>query len=143
MSDLEKILNDDLLKCEIVNSAVVLISSNGRTTIHFPLPKYTRIQASLKYQTFLKLTSLKRTTISTEIMATVSCLTKTPHDNVGNHYEPFKNRIMAKKVYALYRTDNWHTYDSRELLVLAGSIRRCCKVAKDIDTYTLNESLIS
>ena len=105
-------------------------------------------------------------------MATVSCLTKTPHDNVGNHYEPFKNRIMAKKVYALYRTDNWHTYDSRELLVLAGSIRRCCKVAKDdgatkeqiedlrsyrhqsqctngtdyeydIDTYTLNESLIS
>lgn len=78
---------------------------------------------------------------------------------------------MAKKVYALYRTDNWHTYDSRELLVLAGSIRRCCKVAKDdgatkeqiedlcsyrhqsqcnesdyeydIDEYTLNESLIS
>ena len=38
---------------------------------------------------------------------------------------------MAKKIYALYRTDNWHTYDSRELLVLAGSIRRCCKVAKD------------
>lgn len=38
---------------------------------------------------------------------------------------------MAKKVYALYRTDNWHTYDSRELLVVAGSIRRCCKVAKD------------
>lgn len=105
-------------------------------------------------------------------MATVSCLAKTPHDNVGNHYEPFKNRIMAKKIYALYRTDNWHTYDSRELLVVAGSIRRCCKVAKDdgatkeqiedlrgyrhqsqctdgtdyeydIDTYTLNESLIS
>ena len=99
-------------------------------------------------------------------------LAKTPHDNVGNHYEPFKNRIMAKKIYALYRTDNWHTYGSRELLVVAGSIRRCCKVAKDdgatkeqiedlrgyrhqsqctdgtdyeydIDTYTLNESLIS
>ena len=79
---------------------------------------------------------------------------------------------MAKKVYALYRTDNWLTYASRELLVVAGSIRRCCKVAKDdgatkkqveglrgyyhqsqctngtdheydIDTYTLNESLIS
>lgn len=79
---------------------------------------------------------------------------------------------MAKKVYALYRTDNWHTYASRELLVVAGSIRRCCKVAKDdgatkkqieglrgyhhqsqcsndtdceydIETYTLNESLIS
>ena len=78
---------------------------------------------------------------------------------------------MAKKVYALYRTDNWHTYASRELLVVAGSIRRCCKVAKDdgavkkqieglrsyihqsqstdgtdyeydIETYTLNESLI-
>lgn len=78
---------------------------------------------------------------------------------------------MAKKVYALYRTNNWHTYDSRELLVLAGSIRRCCKVAKDdgatkeqieelrgyhhqamraegsrcaynIEVYTLNESLI-
>lgn len=38
---------------------------------------------------------------------------------------------MAKKVYALYRTDNWLTYASRELLVVAGSIRRCCKVAKD------------
>ena len=38
---------------------------------------------------------------------------------------------MAKKVYALYRTDNWNTYASRELLVVAGSIRRCCKVAKD------------
>lgn len=80
---------------------------------------------------------------------------------------------MAKKIYALYRTDNWNTYGSRELLVLAGSIRRCCKVAKDdgaatkeqieelrgyrhqsqctdgtdyeydIDTYTLNESLIN
>lgn len=79
---------------------------------------------------------------------------------------------MAKKVYALYRTDKWHTYASRELLVVAGSIRRCCKVAKDdgatkeqiedlrdyshqsqctngvdheydIETYTLNESLIS
>ena len=78
---------------------------------------------------------------------------------------------MAKKVYALYRTDNWNTYASRELLVVAGSIRRCCKVAKDdgatkeqikdlrgyrdqsqcnesdyeydIDEYTLNESLIS
>ena len=78
---------------------------------------------------------------------------------------------MAKKVYALYRTDNWHTHDSRELLVVAGSIRRCCKVAKDdgatkwqiedlrgyrhqsqcnntgfeydIDVYTLNESLTS
>lgn len=42
-----------------------------------------------------------------------------------------KNRIMAKKIYALYRTDNWHTHESRELLVVAGSIRRCCKVAKD------------
>lgn len=81
-------------------------------------------------------------------------------------------RIMAKKVYALYRTDMWGTYISRELLVVAGSIRRCCKVAKDdgatkeqieglrgchhisqcsrgvdheydIETYTLNESLIS
>ena len=90
---------------------------------------------------------------------------------MGNHYEPFKNRIMAKKINALYRTDNWHTYGSRELLVVAGSIRRCCKVAKDdgatkeqikdlrgyrhqsqcnesdyeydIDEYTLNESLIS
>ena len=80
-------------------------------------------------------------------------------------------RIMAKKVYALYRTDMWNTYVSRELLVVAGSIRRCCKVAKDdgatkeqieglrdvrhisqcshdvdheydIETYTLNESLI-
>ena len=78
---------------------------------------------------------------------------------------------MKKKVYALYRTDNWHTHESRELLVVAGSIRRCCKVAKDdgatkeqikdlrghrhqsqcnesdyeydIDEYTLNESLIS
>ena len=79
---------------------------------------------------------------------------------------------MAKKIYALYRTDNWLTFDSRELLVVAGSIRRCCKVAKDdgakkeqidglrgyhhqsqctdgtdyeydIDEYTLNESLIS
>ena len=79
---------------------------------------------------------------------------------------------MAKKVYALYRTDNWNTYASRELLVVAGSIKRCCKVANDdgvtkeqieglrgyhhksqctngtdyeydIDTYTLNESLIS
>lgn len=37
---------------------------------------------------------------------------------------------MAKKVYALYRTDNWHTYESRELLVVAGSIRRCCKVSQ-------------
>lgn len=81
-------------------------------------------------------------------------------------------KIMAKKVYALYRTDHWHTYNSRELLVVAGSIRRCCKVAKDdgatkeqieelrgyhhqsqctndtdreydIDIYTLNKSLIS
>ena len=105
-------------------------------------------------------------------MATLPYVAKTPHDNMGNHYEPFKNRIMAKKVYALYRTDNWHTYDSRELLVVAGSIRRCCKVAKDdgatkeqikdlrgglyqsqctdetdyeyeIDVYTLNESLIN
>ena len=78
---------------------------------------------------------------------------------------------MAKKVYTLYRTDPWHTYDSRDLLVIAGSIRRCCKVAKDdgatkeqieelrgerhqsqcsgedyeydIDIYTLNASLIS
>jgi hypothetical protein len=25
---------------------------------------------------------------------------------------------MAKKVYALYRTDNWHTHESRELLVV-------------------------
>lgn len=47
---------------------------------------------------------------------------------IMNH---LKNRIMAKKVYVLYRTDNWHTYVSRELLVVAGSIRRCCKVAKD------------
>lgn len=38
---------------------------------------------------------------------------------------------MEKKIYALYRTDNWNTYASRELLVVAGSIRRCCKVAKD------------
>ena len=80
-------------------------------------------------------------------------------------------RIMAKKVYTLYRTDPWHTYDSRDLLVIAGSIRRCCKIAKDdgatkeqidelrgyrhqsqcsgenyeyeIEIYTLNESLIS
>lgn len=79
---------------------------------------------------------------------------------------------MAKKVYALYRTDEWHSKDSRNFLVVAGSIRRCCKVAKDdgatkeqieelrgyyhqsmctedyrwaydIDIYTLNESLIS
>lgn len=78
---------------------------------------------------------------------------------------------MAKKVYALYRTDNWHTPISRDLLVVAGSIKRCCKVAKDdgatkeqieglrgyyhqsqctsytnneydIEMYTLNESLI-
>lgn len=47
---------------------------------------------------------------------------------IMNH---LKNRIMAKKIYALYRTDNWHTHESRELLVVAGSIRRCCKVAKD------------
>lgn len=38
---------------------------------------------------------------------------------------------MTKEVYALYRTDKWNTYASRELLVVAGSIRRCCKVAKD------------
>ena len=38
---------------------------------------------------------------------------------------------MAKKVYALYRTDEWHSKDSRDLLVVAGSIRRCCKIAKD------------
>ena len=38
---------------------------------------------------------------------------------------------MAKKSYALYRTDKWHTSASSELLVVAGSIRRCCKVAKD------------
>lgn len=77
---------------------------------------------------------------------------------------------MKKKVHALYRTDLWNTYASRELLVVAGSIRRCCKVAKDdgatkkqieglrdynhqsqctgtdheydIETYTLNVSLI-
>ena len=77
---------------------------------------------------------------------------------------------MAKEIYVLYRTDGWNSYTSRELLVVAGSIRRCCKVAKDdgateeqiedlrgyyhqsqctgngheydIDTYTLNESLI-
>lgn len=78
---------------------------------------------------------------------------------------------MAKKVYALYRTDEWHSNDSRDLLVVAGSIRRCCKIAKDdgatkeqvaelrgchhqsqcnntgfeydIDVYSLNKSLIS
>lgn len=78
---------------------------------------------------------------------------------------------MAKKIYALYRTDNWHSVDSRDLLVVAGCIRRCCKIAKDdgatkeqieqlrsyyhqsqcndgdyeyeIDVYNLNESLIS
>ena len=90
----------------------------------------------------------------------------------GTITNQLNNRIMKKQVYALYRTDNWHTYDSRELLVVAGSIRRCCKVAKDdgatkeqiedlrgyrhqsqctnytdceydIETYTLNESLIS
>lgn len=49
----------------------------------------------------------------------------------GTITNQLNNRIMAKKIYALYRTDNWHTYDSRELLVVAGSIRRCCKVAKD------------
>ena len=79
---------------------------------------------------------------------------------------------MAKKIYALYRTNHWHSVDSRDLLVVAGSIRRCCKIAKDdgatkeqieelrgyhhqsqctngtdyeydIDIYNLNESLIS
>ena len=49
----------------------------------------------------------------------------------GTITNQLNNRIMAKKVYALYRTDKWHTYVSRELLVVAGSIRRCCKVAKD------------
>lgn len=48
----------------------------------------------------------------------------------GTITNQLNNRIMAKKVYVLYRTDNWHTYTSRELLVVAGSIRRCCKVAK-------------
>ena len=98
-------------------------------------------------------------------------LPKNPHDNVGNNYKPLNRRIMEKKVYALYRTDEWHSNDSRDLLVVAGSIRRCCKIAKDdgatkeqveelrgchhqsqcnntgfeydIDVYTLNESLIS
>lgn len=50
MSDLEKILNDDLLKCEIVDSAEneedAWISSSGRMTAYFPLPTYIRIQAS-------------------------------------------------------------------------------------------------
>lgn len=102
-------------------------------------------------------------------MATLPYVAKTPHIIVGNHYEPFKKIELWQ---ALYRTDNWHTHESRELLVVAGSIRRCCKVAKDdgatkeqieelrgyrhqsqctdetdyeydIDTYTLNESLIS
>lgn len=90
----------------------------------------------------------------------------------GTIINHLKIELWQRKIYALYRTDNWHTYDSRELLVLAGSIRRCCKVAKDdgatkeqikdlrgyrhqsqctdgtdyeydIDEYTLNESLIS
>ena len=89
----------------------------------------------------------------------------------GTITNQLNNRIMAKKVYALYRTDEWHSKDSRDLLVVAGSIRRCCKIAKDdgatkeqveelrgchhqsqcnnmgfeydIDVYTLNESLIS
>ena len=76
---------------------------------------------------------------------------------------------MKKIVYALYRTDMWNSRFNRDLLVVAGSIRRCCKIAKDdgatkeqieelrehrqsqcsgedyeycIDSYTLNESLI-
>ena len=43
----------------------------------------------------------------------------------GTITNQLNNRIMAKKVYALYRTDEWHSKDSRDLLVVAGSIRRC------------------
>ena len=78
---------------------------------------------------------------------------------------------MKKKVFLLYRTDSWHSCASRELLVVADNIGTCCEVARDdgategqleglcgfhhqsqctsgtdyeydIDTYTLNGSLV-
>ena len=70
MSDLEKILNDDLLKCEIVesveNAARRVDLIKWTHDVYFPLPTYARTPESLRCPTFLKQMSLKRTSISTE-----------------------------------------------------------------------------
>lgn len=92
MSDLEKILNDDLLKCKIVESVenpvrrVDLIKWTHDNT--YSIAEVRKDTGKLEV-TDLKLpVVLTHTSISTEIMATLPYVAKTPHDNVGNHYEP-------------------------------------------------------
>lgn len=95
MSDLEKILNDDLPKCEIVESVenaarrVDLIKWTS-DAVYFPLPTYARTPESLKYQKFHIRKNLKRTSSSTKPIGAPLFLPKNPHYYVGNHYKPIK-----------------------------------------------------
>lgn len=93
MSDLEKILNDDLLKCKIVESVenpvrrVDLIKWTHDNT--YSIAEVRKDTGKLEVTDLKELpVVLRHTSISTEIMATLPYVAKTPHDNVGNHYEP-------------------------------------------------------
>lgn len=102
MSDLEKILNDDLLKCKIVESVenpvrrVDLIKWTHDNT--YSIAEVRKDTGKLEV-TDLKASPvvLMHTSISTEIMATLPYVAKTPHTIVGNHYEPLKQMNYGKE----------------------------------------------
>lgn len=89
MSDLEKILNDDLLKCKIVESV-------ENPVRRVDLIKWTHdnsfsIAEVRKDTGKLEVTDLKAASgleAYKEIMATLPYVAKTPHIIVGNNYEP-------------------------------------------------------
>lgn len=98
MSELEKILNDDLLKCEIVESAenaarrvdLIKWTHDGLFSVADLRKDTGKLEISEVPE---RRTSLKRTSISTKPIGVSLFLPKNPHDNVGNNYEPKTIRL--------------------------------------------------
>lgn len=101
MSDLEKILNDDLLKCKIVESVenpvrrVDLIKWTHDNT--YSIAEVRKDTGKLEVTDLKAASGLDAYKHFYKIMAILPYVAKTPHDNVGNHYEPLKQKNYGKE----------------------------------------------
>lgn len=41
-----------------------------------------------------------------------------------------------KEIYILYKCDNWHSSDNREMVFVGSSIEKCCQAAKQKEVAT-------
>lgn len=123
MSELEKILNDDLLKCKIVESVenpvrrVDLIKWTHDNT--YSIAEVRKDTGKLEVKDLKAASGLEAYKHFYRNYGDIAiCVAKTPHIIVGNHYEPFKKIELWQRKFmrSIAQTTGIHTKVANYLL---------------------------